>query len=162
MFAQIEQTPALTYLCQYHYIVSIIFNEDLLVVDRSEGGWTIKMAPPGTGSKVKNMQFKVQTKPSEDSHNKKCSKVCNMKFRILFSWKSGKENRRRVHRHTESIKRELPKVNHSINCLWIKTQCTGCSWLSTRPLSSVYFPELWNRGQTIGFIRRIRKSSGLF
>ncbi|CAG5114140.1 Oidioi.mRNA.OKI2018_I69.chr2.g8208.t1.cds [Oikopleura dioica] len=74
------------------------------ITDTREREWTIKMAPPGRGSKVKNMQFKVQSKPSYV--NPKCSKHCKMNFRIQFSGKtpSGEHFRR-----SEVIERELPK-----------------------------------------------------
>ena len=70
------------------------------------------MAPRGTGSKVKTMQFKVQSTPSEDPKFKKCSKVCNLKFRIVFDWKT--KNGTEHHRLSKLIERELPKVAQKI------------------------------------------------
>ena len=108
MFPHSAQTPALTYLCQFNYIDSIKFNENHLVVERNRE-WIIKMAPRGTGSKVKTMQFKVQSNSAEDP---KCSRVCTMKFRIEFDWKT--KNGTELHRLSKIIERELPKVTLTI------------------------------------------------
>ena len=86
-----------------------IFNDNLSVVDR-KGDWTIKMTPPGTGSKVKTMQFKMQSKPSRQ--NPKCTKFCRMKFRIEFDWKT-RYGHQRV---SDVIDREFPKVNNTAFC----------------------------------------------
>ena len=100
-----SETPVMTSKKINLLLNPSMFNDDLSVTDTREREWTIKMAPPGRGSKVKNMQFKVQSKPSYV--NPKCSKHCKMNFRIQFSGKtpSGEHFRR-----SEVIERELPKV----------------------------------------------------
>lgn len=100
-----SETPVMTSMKINLLLNLSMFNDDLSVTDTREREWTIKMAPPGRGSKVKNMQFKVQSRPSYG--NPKCSKHCKMNFRIQLS---GKTSSGEFFRRSEVIERELPKV----------------------------------------------------